>query len=102
MVKLSQKYGSSWISLAIGDGANDVPMILEANIGVGIRGQEGSQAVRASDYAISQFSFLKKLVLIHGRIGYRRVAWVVCYYFYKNILLVFTEIYFGFFNGYSG
>jgi phospholipid-translocating ATPase len=38
VVGLSKRYGSSWISLAIGDGANDVPMIMEANIGVGIRG----------------------------------------------------------------
>ena len=102
VVKLSKRYGSSWISLAIGDGANDVPMILEANIGVGIRGQEGSQAVRAADYAISQFEFLQKLILVHGRIGYRRISWVVCYYFYKNILLVFAEIYFTHFSGFSG
>lgn len=102
VVKLSKRYGSSWISLAIGDGANDVPMILEANIGVGIRGQEGSQAVRAADYAISQFAFLQKLVLVHGRIGYRRISWVVCYYFYKNIVLVFAEIYFTYFSGFSG
>ena len=102
MVKLSKKYGSTWISLSIGDGANDVPMIQEANIGVGIRGQEGSQAVRAADYALSQFSFLKKLVLVHGRIGYRRISFVVQYYFYKNIILVFTEIYFAYFSAYSG
>lgn len=102
VVKLSKKYGKTWISLSIGDGANDVPMIQEANIGVGIRGQEGSQAVRAADYALSQFSFLLKLVLVHGRIGYRRISFVVLYYFYKNIVLVFTEIYFPFFNAYSG
>lgn len=41
------------ICLSIGDGANDVSMIMEAHIGVGIRGKEGTQAVRASDYAIS-------------------------------------------------
>lgn len=77
-------------------------MIMEANVGIGIRGLEGTQAVRASDYAISQFEFLKRLILVHGRLGYRRVAWVVCYYFYKNILLVFTEIYFAFYCGFSG
>ena len=38
VVNLSKKYGRAWISLAIGDGANDVSMIMEANIGVGIRG----------------------------------------------------------------
>ena len=90
------------IRLSIGDGANDVPMIMEANIGVGIRGKEGTQAVRSSDYAISQFKYLEKLLFFHGRLGYRRVSLVVCYYFYKNIVLVFTEIYFAFYNGFSG
>ncbi|KAJ3114193.1 hypothetical protein HK100_001733, partial [Physocladia obscura] len=56
--------------LAIGDGANDVSMIQEADIGIGISGKEGMQAVMASDYAISQFRFLKKLLLVHGRWGY--------------------------------
>jgi phospholipid-translocating P-type ATPase (flippase) len=102
VVALVNKYKPGCIRLSIGDGANDVPMIMEANIGVGIRGKEGTQAVRSSDYAISQFRYLEKLVLYHGRLGYRRVSWVVCYYFYKNIVLVFTELYFAFFNGLSG
>ena len=101
IVKLA-KYKEKSISLSIGDGANDVPMIMEANIGVGIRGKEGTQAVRSADYAISQFQFLQRLILIHGRYGYRRISWVVWYYFYKNILLVFTEIYFAWFSGFSG
>jgi phospholipid-translocating P-type ATPase (flippase) len=102
VVALVNKYKPGCIRLSIGDGANDVPMIMEANIGVGVRGKEGTQAVRSADYAISQFKYLQKLVLYHGRLGYRRVSWVVCYYFYKNIVLVFTEIYFAFFNGLSG
>jgi len=96
------KSNGKWITLAIGDGANDVSMIMEAHIGVGIRGKEGSQSVRAADYAVSQFKALDRLMLVHGRWGYRRISGMVCYYFYKNILLVFTEIYFAFFNGYSG
>lgn len=78
------------MTLAIGDGNNDVSMILEANIGVGIKGKEGTQAVRNADYSISQFRFLIKLLLVHGRWGYRRVAKMICYYFYKNIILVFA------------
>ena len=58
--------------------------------------------MRAADYALSQFCLLKQLILVHGRIGYRRVSFVVLYYFYKNIVLVFTEIYFPYFNAYSG
>lgn len=41
--------------LAIGDGANDVAMIQAADIGVGIMGKEGRQAVNNSDYAIGRF-----------------------------------------------
>ena len=55
MVKLVKENNPSLKTLSIGDGANDVPMIMAANIGVGISGQEGLQAVNASDYAIAQF-----------------------------------------------
>jgi P-type E1-E2 ATPase len=41
-----------YLTLAIGDGGNDVRMIQEANIGVGISGREGLQAARAADYSI--------------------------------------------------
>ena len=92
----------SGIWIAIGDGANDVPMIMQAHIGVGIRGLEGTQAVRTADFAINQFSHLQKLLFVHGRWGYKRVAYMICYYFYKNIVLALTEVYFHFFNGYSG
>ena len=91
-----------WITVSIGDGANDVPMIMEAHIGVGVRGKEGTQAVRSADYAVSQFFYLHRLLLVHGRWGYRRVSWLVCYYFYKNIVLVFTELSFAIENGFSG
>lgn len=42
------------VTLAIGDGANDVAMIQKAHVGVGISGVEGLQAATASDYAIAQ------------------------------------------------
>lgn len=74
-------------TLAIGDGANDVAMIQGAHIGIGISGQEGVQAVNASDFAIAQFRFLKKLMLFHGRQNYRRMSKLVVYTFYKNILM---------------
>lgn len=89
------------ITLGIGDGANDVPMIHSANIGVGIRGKEGTQAVMASDYAISRFWFLQRLLFVHGRMGYRRVSTMICYYFYKNIALGFSDVVWAFFNGAS-
>ena len=88
--------------LSIGDGANDVAMIQQAHIGVGISGQEGLQAVNASDYAIAQFRYLKRLLLVHGRWNYRRLAKLVCYMFYKNIVLVLAQWFFTFCNANSG
>ena len=101
IVKLVKTHGK-WITLAIGDGVNDVPMIMEAHIGVGIQGKEGSQAVRTADFSIGQFRFLDKLLLIYGRVGYIKISRFICYYFYKNILLVFNDIIFAFLNGFSG
>lgn len=74
-------------TLAIGDGANDVGMIQAAHIGVGISGKEGMQAVMSSDFAIAQFKFLERLILMHGRISYKRLGRMVGYFFYKNIVL---------------
>ena len=71
------------MTLSIGDGANDVAMIQEADVGVGIAGQEGRQAVMSSDYAIGQFRFLQRLVLVHGRWSYRRLAEAIMNFFYK-------------------
>jgi phospholipid-transporting ATPase len=90
------------IALAIGDGANDVAMIQAAHVGVGISGEEGLQAARAADYAIAQFRFLQPLLLVHGRLAYRRVARLINYSFYKNIVLVITQAWFCLFNGFSG
>jgi phospholipid-translocating P-type ATPase (flippase) len=90
------------ITLSIGDGANDVAMIQEAQIGVGISGKEGKQAVNSADFAIAQFRFLKRLLLIHGRYDYRRMSKVILYSFYKNIVLTFILFYYLFFSGFSG
>ena len=89
-------------SLAIGDGANDVNMILAANIGVGIKGLEGQQAARASDYAIGQFKFLKVLMFVHGRECYRRNSYLIIYMFFKNLLYVMPLWYYGFYSVFAG
>lgn len=73
VVKLVKKNQKA-ILLAIGDGANDVSMIQAAHIGVGISGVEGLQAARSADVAISQFRYLKKLLLVHGAWSYRRLS----------------------------
>ncbi|XP_071720404.1 phospholipid-transporting ATPase 1-like [Rutidosis leptorrhynchoides] len=77
------------MTLAIGDGANDVSMIQMADVGVGICGQEGRQAVMASDFAMGQFRFLKRLLLVHGHWNYQRMGYLVLYNFYRNAVFVF-------------
>lgn len=77
------KRGLDVITLSIGDGANDVAMIQEADVGVGIAGEEGRQAVMSSDFAIGQFRFLARLTLVHGRWCYRRLAETIACFFYK-------------------
>ncbi|KAM6438935.1 phospholipid-transporting ATPase IB [Rhynochetos jubatus] len=79
------------ITLAIGDGANDVGMIQTAHVGVGISGNEGMQATNCSDYAIAQFSYLEKLLLVHGAWSYNRVTKCILYCFYKNVVLYIIE-----------
>ena len=96
LVKLVRNYVSPTpVTLAIGDGANDVGMIQEAHVGIGISGLEGQQAVNASDFAIAQFRFLQDLVLIHGRWNFLRMARVVLFSFYKNAAMAGTMIVFG-------
>ncbi|KAG7518105.1 putative phospholipid-transporting ATPase VB [Solea senegalensis] len=90
------------MTLAVGDGANDVNMIQAADIGVGISGQEGMQAVMASDFAISRFKHLRKLLLVHGHWCYSRLANMIIYFFYKNVAYVNLLFWYQFFCGFSG
>mmetsp|Transcript_74555 Transcript_74555/g.132167 ORF Transcript_74555/g.132167 Transcript_74555/m.132167 type:complete len:1134 (-) Transcript_74555:161-3562(-) len=90
------------ITLAIGDGANDCNMIQSADVGIGIRGLEGLQAFNVCDYGISQFRFLQNLLMVHGRWCYRRVAILVNYTFYKNVVVVLPQYFLGFHSGFSG
>jgi phospholipid-transporting ATPase len=102
MVNLVKNRQENMTTLAIGDGANDVNMITSAHIGIGIVGVEGRQAARASDYSIGEFSFLRRLLLVHGRESYRKNSYVVCYNFYKNVLFVMPQFWFGFVSYFSG
>jgi len=88
--------------LAIGDGGNDVTMILESDVGVGISGKEGLQAVRAADFSIARFKYLKRLLLVHGRNSYRRMAYVSLYTMYKSLILAFCQLLFSGFSAFSG
>ncbi|XP_075763476.1 phospholipid-transporting ATPase ID isoform X1 [Pelodiscus sinensis] len=100
VVELVKKHKKA-VTLAIGDGANDVSMIKTAHIGVGISGQEGIQAVLASDYSFAQFRFLQRLLLVHGRWSYLRMCKFLCYFFYKNFAFTMVHFWFGFFCGFS-
>ena len=90
------------ITLSIGDGANDVAMIQKAAVGVGISGNEGLQAANSADFAIAQFSFLSRLLFVHGAWNYSRISKVILYSFYKNITLYIIELWFAIYNYWSG
>nr|CAG4646034.1 EOG090X00X3 [Macrothrix elegans] len=90
------------VTLAIGDGANDVAMIQKAHVGVGISGMEGLQAACASDYSIAQFRYLRRLLLVHGASNYYRMCRLILYSFYKNITLYVMELWFALYSAWSG
>lgn len=101
-VVLLVKNGIDVLTLAIGDGANDVSMIQAANVGIGIAGEEGRQAAMSSDYAIGQFRFLERLLLVHGRWSLNRFQEVVPCFFYKNVVFVMPLFWYSIFTDFDG
>ncbi|XP_077141372.1 phospholipid-transporting ATPase IG isoform X3 [Ranitomeya variabilis] len=101
IVKMVKNTKGNPITLSVGDGANDVSMILEAHVGIGIKGKEGRQAARNSDYAVPKFKHLKKLLLAHGHLYYVRIAHLVQYFFYKNLCFILPQFLYQFFCGFS-
>ena len=102
VVKMMKNFDQKGITLAIGDGGNDVPMIMEAHIGVGIYGEEGLRAVQSSDYAIGEFKFLRELLFSHGRINYMRNSECIHYFFFKNFVETFGQFIYGFYCNFTG
>lgn len=92
LVQLVRNKVRSAVTLAIGDGANDIAMIQSADVGIGITGREGLQAARSSDYSIAQFRFLLKLLLVHGRWNYVRTCKYILGTFYKEFLFYLTQL----------
>ncbi|KAK8992562.1 hypothetical protein V6N11_048639 [Hibiscus sabdariffa] len=101
ITRLVKQYTGRTI-LAIGDGANDVGMIQEADIGVGISGMEGMQAVMASDFSLPQFRFLERLLVVHGHWCYQRISKMVLYFVYKNVAFGLTLFYYELYTSFSG
>jgi len=89
------------VTLAVGDGANDVPMIQEAQVGIGLAGREGRQSVNSSDFAIGQFSYLQRLLLVHGRWNYRRACKYTLFTFWRNMVQVLMIVYYTWMAAYS-
>lgn len=96
------KNGLDVMTLAIGDGSNDVAMIQSADVGIGIAGEEGRQAVMCSDFAIGQFRYLTRLLLVHGRWSYKRLAEMVPQFFFKNVIFTFALFWYGIYNNFDG
>ena len=71
-------------------------------MGVGISGQEGMQAANSADFAVAQFRYLRELLLVQGRNMYRRQITLVCYIFYKSIMMVLVSFWFFAFTASSG
>lgn len=101
VVKLIKNGKDAPVTAAIGDGANDVSMIQEAHVGLGIMGKEGRQAVRNSDYAFSKFKFLNRMLLLHGHFFYIRISTLVNYFFYKNVAFITAQLFYMFFSAFS-
>ena len=90
------------ITLAIGDGANDVSMIREAHVGIGLYGNEGERAAQSADFALSEFRFLWRLLFWHGATAYMRNSELILYFFYKNVLFTLPHAMFTYLNMFSG
>lgn len=98
VVDMIKQSAEAPITAAIGDGANDVSMIQEAHVGIGVCGKEGRQAVNCSDFAINRFYMLNRLLFVHGHLFYNRTANLIHYFFYKNILFILPQFLYSFYS----
>jgi P-type E1-E2 ATPase len=102
IVKQIKHDDTSLVVASIGDGANDVPMIKEANVGIGLYGNEGMNASQNGDFAIGEFRFIWRLFFAHGRTMYLNDTKGTFYFLYKNILLTLPQFLYAFSNAFSG
>ncbi|CDW80139.1 probable phospholipid-transporting atpase iib-like [Stylonychia lemnae] len=85
--QLLKLYTNGMRIAGVGDGGNDVGMILEADVGIGIVGKEGMQASLASDFSIMEFGSLRKLILWHGRLSYKRSAVLSQFVIHRGLII---------------
>nr|CEL74529.1 TPA: phospholipid-transporting P-type ATPase,putative [Toxoplasma gondii VEG] len=102
LLRQNSAFNPRGTSLAIGDGANDVAMILAASVGVGISGREGLQAARAADFSIGEFRLLRKLLFVHGREALRRNCILVYVCIFRNAVMCWCTLAMNFLSGFSG
>ncbi|KAK3358928.1 hypothetical protein B0T25DRAFT_588001 [Lasiosphaeria hispida] len=102
LVKCIRDQSPSAVTLAIGDGANDIAMIQASHVGIGISGREGLQAARISDYSIAQFRFLQRLLFVHGRWVYIRTGKYILGTFWKEVVFYLLQAHFQRYNGFTG
>ena len=93
---------SGKICLAVGDGANDVSMIVQASVGIGLYGKEGLQAVQVSDYGLPSFKYLWRLMFFEGRRSYLRVSKFFVMYIFKSAMVTLMSLYYGYYSAWSG
>lgn len=101
VVRLVKKSSKKPMTCAIGDGANDVSMIQEAHVGLGLFGKEGRNAARSADFALAKFKFAKRILLVQGYLFYTRAGNLVQYFFYKNFAFAIGQFYFSCFTAFS-
>lgn len=102
VVRFIRNYDQLAVTLAIGDGGNDVNMIQTAHVGVGLFGKEGYQAASSADFSLSEFKQLRRLLFVHGRWNSRRIAFFILFFFYKNIIFTLPQFLYAFISGFSG
>lgn len=90
------------VCLAVGDGSNDVNMLMEANIGVALDSKDSQRAIQSANYVVPEFRHIWKLMFVHGRWNYIRLAELIIFMFYKNMIFTMPQIMFCFLNAYSG
>ena len=93
IVKTIKKYTEARTA-AVGDGGNDVAMIQEADVGIGIVGKEGLQASLAADYSIKEFKSLNVLLLWWGRIAYKNTSTMANFIIHRGLIISFNQFIF--------